>query len=49
MDQGQPSKGSQMKAEKLVNLIVRAVALSMRYGDRMAIFYRIHILCWVDK
>jgi hypothetical protein len=27
-----------MKAEKLVNLIVRAVALSMRYSNRMAIF-----------
>ena len=38
MDQGQPSKGTQMKAEKLVNLIVRAVALPMRYGNRMAIF-----------
>jgi hypothetical protein len=38
MDQVQASKGTQMKAEKLVNLVVGALALPTRYGNMMAIF-----------
>jgi hypothetical protein len=32
------SKGTQMKAEELITMVIRAVTLAMRYGNRMAIF-----------